>query len=78
MPDGYFCLYKIWIPANVYECNFRPLRKRVFPLRKRFVWENACKLAPARLESVLLPALAAAKIAVAVAFMAVDIQCHIE
>jgi len=78
MQFGYFHFYKIRIPANVYECNCRPLRKRVFPLRKRFAWTNACKLATARLESVLLPAPVAAKIAVAVAFMAVDIQCHIE
>ncbi|WP_212113514.1 hypothetical protein [Burkholderia cenocepacia] len=78
MPVGYFYFYKIEIPANVYECNCRPLWKRVFPLRKRFVWTNACKLAPVRLESVILPPPVAAKIGVAVAFMAADIQCHIE
>lgn len=39
--------------VEMYECKCCPLRKRIFPLRKRFVLADASKLAPARLESVL-------------------------
>jgi len=63
---------------DVYECKSRPLRKRIFPLRKRFVWTNIGTLAPERLESVFWMCPGAMKIAVAVASWVANIQCHID